>query len=334
MRKRVVALSGGIGGAKLALGLASVLGPGDLVVAANTGDDFEHLGFLVCPDIDTLVYTLGGVANPQTGWGRADETWSFMERLETEDPEHAWFRLGDKDLEVHRFRKAALSSGKSLGEVTALIARRFGVDVPVIPMSEDPVRTHLLAETGTGPEWLPFQEYFVRHGCEPVVRRIEFRGREQASVTPGLAAALAGGDTRAVVICPSNPYLSIDPILAVPGMTEAISGCGAPVVAVSPIVGGRALKGPTTKIMAELGLAADVAAIAEHYAGLVDGLVIDRQDGEWSGPLRERGMRVSVTNTVMTTLEDRRQLAREVLDFANRLTATHNGDGYVGRRTS
>jgi len=315
VKEQVIALSGGIGGAKLALGLANTLDSDELLVVANTGDDFEYMGFPVCPDTDTLLYTLGGVCNTETGWGRAQETWSFMEYLEREDPEQAWFRLGDKDIETHRYRKKALATGRTLTEITADLAQQFNVGQAIIPMSNDPVRTWVLAETADGQDWLPFQEYFVKYQCEPRIQQIEYRGCQHAGLPPQLEAAIAARETRAVVICPSNPFLSIDPILAVPGMVELLRSCGAPVIAVSPVVGGRALKGPTAKIMNELGMAVDVSAIAEHYRGVIDGLVIDEQDREQLGSVLAMGIQVAVTNTVMVSLEDREQLARDVLSF-------------------
>lgn len=316
-RTRVIALSGGIGGAKLALGLDRVLPPQELLLVANTGDDFEHLGFHICPDIDTLIYTLGGVSNTERGWGRADETWAFMENLRKHDPEQAWFLLGDKDLETHRLRRDVLQAGMTLTEATARLARRHGVGPAILPMSDDPVRTWLQVEDEAGEHWLPFQEYFVKRQCRPVVRAIEYRGAARANVSPPLRSALQAGRVRALILCPSNPFLSIDPILAIPGMRRLLQDAGAPIVAVSPIVGGRALKGPTAKIMDELGLASDVLAVAGHYRGLIDGLVIDGLDAGLQSRLQEEGLQVAVTDTVMRSLEDRAQLARDVLDFAD-----------------
>jgi LPPG:FO 2-phospho-L-lactate transferase len=319
---RVIALSGGIGGAKLALGLSRVLPPQDLLLVANTGDDFDHLGFHICPDIDTLIYTLGGVSNTELGWGRADETWTFMEELRRQDLEQAWFLLGDKDLETHRLRRAALRAGISLTEATARLARHYGVGATILPMSDDPVRTWLQVEDEAGSRWLPFQEYFVKLQCRPVIRRIEYRGASRANPSTSLRSALQAGRIRALILCPSNPFLSIDPILAVPGLRRLLQDSGAPIVAVSPIVGGRALKGPTAKIMGELGLATDVLAVAAHYRGLIDGLVIDREDGALQPRLQEEGLQVAVTDTVMRSLDDRVRLAREVLDFADAIAGS------------
>jgi LPPG:FO 2-phospho-L-lactate transferase len=319
---RVIALSGGIGGAKLALGLDRVLPPQELMLLANTGDDFDHLGFRICPDIDTLMYTLGGISNTELGWGRADETWVFMEDLRKHDPEQAWFLLGDKDLETHRLRRDALQAGMTLTEATARLALHYGVGATILPMSDDPVRTWLQVEDAAGTRWLPFQEYFVKLQCRPVIRQIEYRGAARANPSPALRSALQAGRVRALVLCPSNPYLSIDPILAVPGLRQSLRESGAPIVAVSPIVGGRAIKGPTAKIMRELGLPTDVLAVAAHYRGLIDGLVIDREDAGLRPRLQEQGLRVAVTDTVMRSLDDRVQLARDVLDFADAIAVS------------
>lgn len=321
MTDAVVALSGGVGGAKLALGLSRILPAEELTVVANTGDDFEHLGFYICPDIDTLLYTLGGVSNTDLGWGRADESWTFMDELRETDPGNAWFQLGDKDLETHRYRRAALEEGKSLSSVTAELAGRFGIDSQILPMSDDPVRTHVRVETETGDECLPFQEYFVRLRCEPKTIDIEFRGGDSACVNPALLSLLGAETPRAVVICPSNPYLSIDPMLALQGLRSTLMETDAPVIAISPVVGGKAIKGPTAKIMQELGIATDVHSIAAHYRDVIDGLVIDTADAGDAQKLEEAGVETRVTNTVMKSLEDREQLARDVLAFADSLAA-------------
>lgn len=321
-RTLVIALSGGIGGAKLALGLDRLLPPQELLLVANTGDDFDHLGFHICPDIDTLIYTLGGVSNTEVGWGRADETWDFMEDLRKRDPEQAWFLLGDKDLETHRLRRDALQAGMTLTEATARLAQSHGVGPTILPMSDDPVRTWLQAEDAAGIRWLPFQEYFVKLQCRPMIRGIEYRGAARANLSPPLRSVLQAGRVRALILCPSNPFLSIDPILAVPGMRRLLQEAGAPIVAVSPIVGGRALKGPTAKIMNELGLATDVLAVAGHYRGLIHGLVIDREDAGLQPSLQEAGLQVAVTDTVMRSLDDRMRLARDVLEFADAIASS------------
>ena len=305
----VVAQSGGVGGATLARGLSRILPAEELLVVANTGDDFEHLGLTICPDIDTLTYALADLDNPATGWGRRDETWSFMETISTLGGAD-WFRLGDRDLALHVERTRRLRAGESLSQVTADVCRRFGVSPRVRPMSDDPVRTRVLSENG----WIDFQDYFVRQQCRPTVQQLAFTGAADARPQPEVMAALASGNVRAVVICPSNPFISIEPILAVPGLRAAIESCGAPVVAVSPIVGGKAVKGPTAKMMQELGLTVSSASVAERYGDLLDGYVVDAGDSE---SIRAR---LLVTPTLMTTLEDRENLARAVLAFADRLT--------------
>jgi LPPG:FO 2-phospho-L-lactate transferase len=301
----VLALSGGIGGAKLALGLYHVLPPGTLTVIANTGDDFEHLGLSVSPDLDTLLYTLAGLDNPDTGWGRRGETWTFMAALEALGGE-TWFKLGDGDLATHVERTRRLRAGESLSAITDDFRRRLGISARLLPMSDDPVRTRLLTEEG----WLDFQDYFVRLHCAPVVRRIAFAGNPAARPHPDFLAALADDDLRMVAICPSNPLISIDPILNLPGLCDALRACRAPVVAVSPIIGGKAVKGPTAKMMAELGLPVDAASVARHYGDLLDHYVIDEAD---AGAVTGLDLPLTVTRTLMETLADREALARAVL---------------------
>jgi LPPG:FO 2-phospho-L-lactate transferase len=307
----VVALSGGIGGAKLALGLSRVLPGDELLIVANTGDDFEHLELNVSPDLDTLMYTLAGVANPETGWGRSDETWSFMAALEEIGGEN-WFRLGDRDLATHVERTRRLRAGETLSAVTAGLCRRLGVMPRVLPMSDDPVRTRVLTET----DWIDFQDYFVRQQCRPVVRRLAFAGAEAARAHPDFLAALRRPDLRGVVICPSNPFISVEPILALAGVRDALVSCAAPVIAVSPIIGGRAVKGPTAKMMAELGLQVSAATVAQRYADLLDGYVVDHEDAESVAGIATR---VFLAGTLMTTLDDREALAQVVLAAADEL---------------
>ena len=306
-RHRVIALSGGVGGAKLALGLSRVLPPGDLAVIANTGDDFEHLGLAISPDLDTLLYTLSGTANPELGWGRRDETWTFMAALAALGGE-TWFRLGDGDLATHVERTRRLREGESLTAVTADFSRRLGIEADLVPMSDDPVRTMVETTQGT----LPFQRYFVARRCEPVVRRIIFEGAKRAKPNPSIMAALEATDLGLVVICPSNPYLSVDPILALPALRQALADCAAPIIAVSPLIRGQAVKGPTAKIMAELGMPLTQASIARHYEGLLDGIVIDKADRAEAETLP---LATLTTPTLMRTLADRERLARAVLDF-------------------
>lgn len=302
---RVVALAGGVGGAKLAHGLARILGPGDLTVIVNTGDDFEHLGLSICPDIDTVVYTLAGRANPKTGWGRSGETWNFLAALE-ELGGPAWFRLGDKDLATHVERTCRLRQGQRLSAITADFCRALGVAVRVLPMSDDPVRTMVHTEEGD----LSFQEYFVARQWRPVVRGFTFAGVEMARPAPGIVESLAAAD--AVVICPSNPWVSIDPILAVPGVRAAVAA--RPVAAVSPIVGGQAVRGPAAKMFRELGIEPSPLAVAEHYGDLLSAVIIDRADADLASALRTRGWLVRVEKTVMRSSGDRARLAQRVLE--------------------
>jgi LPPG:FO 2-phospho-L-lactate transferase len=306
----VLALSGGIGGAKLALGLYRVLPPGALTIVANTGDDFEHLGLSVSPDIDTLLYTLAGLDNPELGWGRRDETWTFMAALEALGGE-IWFKLGDGDLATHVERTRRLAAGAGLAQITDDFRRRLGISARLLPMTDDPVRTRL--HTGQG--WLDFQDYFVRLRSSPVVREIVYAGASEARANPDFLASLGADDLELVVICPSNPFLSIDPILSLPGLREALRACCAPVVAVSPIIGGKAVKGPTVKIMAELGLPIGAAAVAHHYADILDVFVADEAD---IGEVAKLGIPVRLTRTLMLTLEDRDALARAVLAAVDR----------------
>jgi len=311
---RVVALSGGVGGAKLALGLYRALPPDVLMVVCNTGDDFEHLGLSISPDLDTVLYTLAGIANPETGWGRAGERWSFMQALAQLGGE-TWFRLGDADLATHVERTRRLAAGESLSAISDDFRRRLGVRARLEPMCDEPVRTMVATADGV----LPFQRYFVERRCVPKVTGFAFEGAGTARPTPALREALAGGALEAVVICPSNPFISIDPILAVPGLREAIVACRAPIVAVSPIIGGRAVKGPTAKMMAELGVPASARAVAQRYGGLLDGFVLDEADAEAA---RAIGVPCLCTSILMASDEVKRRLATEVLAFARRLAAT------------
>jgi LPPG:FO 2-phospho-L-lactate transferase len=307
-----VALSGGVGGAKLALGLADLLGA-RLSLVVNTGDDFEHLGLHISPDLDTALYTLAGLVNSATGWGRKDETWTFMQAVEKLGGP-VWFRLGDGDLATHVDRTARLKAGETLTGVSLHLARRLGVAPGILPMSDNPVRTMVETDGGT----LGFQQYFVREQCRPMVRSIRFAGADAASPTPQVIEALSSPALAGVIVCPSNPWLSVDPILAVPGMRQAIRAAGVPIVAVSPIIAGRAVKGPTAKIMRELGLPTDIGSIARHYAGLIDGLVIDVEDERLASEL---AVPVHVTNTLMRTHDDKVALARQCLAFCDRLSA-------------
>ena len=306
----VLALSGGIGGAKLALGLYRILPPGALTVVANTGDDFEHLGLAISPDIDTLLYTLAGLDNPQLGWGRRNETWTFMKALGSLGGE-TWFNLGDGDLATHVVRTRRLAAGHSLSQITDDFRRRLGISARLMPMTDDRVRTRLRTAEG----WLDFQDYFVRQRCAPVVRQIAFAGADEARPQPDFLAALADDKLRAVVICPSNPFISIDPILSLPEAREGLRVCPAPVIAVSPIIGGKAVKGPTAKMMAELGLPVDAAAVARHYGDILDIYIADESD---AGTVGDPGVPVICAPTLMLSLRDREALARTVLEVVGR----------------
>jgi len=303
---RIVAISGGVGGAKLSLGLAHLLGE-RLSIIVNTGDDFEHLGLAISPDVDTTLYTLADVVNPETGWGRRDETWTFMRTLATLGGAD-WFRLGDGDLALHVERTRRLRAGETLTAITADVAKKLGIVARVLPMSDQPVRT--LVETPEGT--LGFQDYFVRLRCAPVVKALHFASAGAARPSPQVLSALADPDLTGIIICPSNPWLSIDPILAVPGLPDAIRTSGAPVIAVTPIIAGQAVKGPTAKIMGELGLSGDAVTIARHYAGLIDAFVLDRQD---AALVPRFDLPVHLAQTLMRTLDDRIALADACLQI-------------------
>jgi len=306
----MVLLCGGVGGAKLASGLSAISEPGHLAIVVNTGDDFWHAGLRICPDIDTVTYTLAGVADPVRGWGIADETWGFMKGLEALGGP-TWFNLGDRDLAMHIRRTELISHGRSLTEITAELAGHLGVIHPIVPMSDDPIATFV--ETNDGP--LPFQEYFVRHRCKPEVRSIRFDGAAAATATSGLTALFERDTPPLAVIAPSNPYLSVDPILAVPGIREWLRRPEVTVIAVSPIVSGEAIKGPTAKIMRELGLTPSVTSIARHYADIVDCLVIDDADTALAYEIESLGIVPLTTPTVMRTQSDRERLGAFIRDL-------------------
>lgn len=305
----IVALAGGVGGAKLAHGLAQVLPPEQLAVVVNTGDDFEHLGLYIAPDLDTVMYTLAGLANPETGWGQRDETWSFLDALARLGAP-TWFRLGDRDLATHVERTRLLRAGGTLTKITQALSQALGVGPAVLPMSDQPAPT--LVDTDEGV--LPFQEYFVHRRCEPRVRAVRL-----GAAAPAPAALAALEAAAAVVICPSNPFLSVDPILGLPGVRERLAG--KPVVAVSPIVGGQALKGPAAKMLAELGLEVSATSVAAHYQGLAAGFVLDEVDAALRPAIEALGLRVLVTDTVMRSAADRARLAAETLAFTRTLIA-------------
>jgi LPPG:FO 2-phospho-L-lactate transferase len=307
---RVVALCGGVGGAKLAHGLQAVLG-GRLTVIVNTGDDFEHLGLPISPDLDTVTYTLAELADPERGWGRAQETWHFMQALEQAGGE-SWFRLGDRDLATHVLRARAFAQGTPLSAFTRELCGRLGVAAEIVPMTDDPVSTLVMTEMGE----LAFQHYFVKLGCGPAVTGLTYGGSEKARPAPGAVARIQEAQT--IVICPSNPYLSIDPILSIRDISDSIARSAAPVIAVSPLIGGKAVKGPAAKIMAELGLGASSATIAGHYRGLIDALVIDSSDAVDMDGI-DAGTTLFTTDILMRNNDDRRRLATAVLEIAGAL---------------
>lgn len=311
MSGSVVVITGGVGGAKLALGLDRILPKGKLTVIVNTGDDFDHLGLRICPDIDTTLYTLSGLANPKLGWGREDESWDFMEALNALGGD-TWFKLGDRDLALHVMRTSAFARGETLAGFTASIADRLGITASVLPATDDCVATEVVTDEGV----LAFQDYFVRRQCQPRVSALNYRGADHASPAPGIIEALSDPNLDAIVIAPSNPYLSIGPILAIPGIRNALANSSVPVIAVTPLIGDQAVKGPTAKIMSELKLQPSALTIATHYEGLIDGFLLDNRD---TALLDSVPMTVAAVDTLMVTLEDRERVARDVLAMAQAL---------------
>jgi LPPG:FO 2-phospho-L-lactate transferase len=307
----VVCLAGGVGGAKLAEGLQAELGEA-LTVIVNTGDDGERHGLLVCADHDTVMYTLAGIENPETGWGIADDTWAAMGALERYG-EDGWFRLGDRDLATHIVRTARLRNGERLTIACRALQAALGVRAPILPMTDAPVRTRVRTDDG----WLDFQDYFVRLRQVPEVREVRFDGIEAARPTPEVEAAVDSATV--VVVAPSNPIVSIAPILAVPGLTERLATArarGARIVAVSGIVGGRALKGPADRMLASLGHEPTALGVASGYAGLIDDFVLDTVDAALAPEVEALGLRVTVADTIMTDDASRARLARTVLATA------------------
>ena len=310
----IVALAGGVGGGRMAAGLAAVLPPKELTIVVNTGDDFEHMGFTICPDLDSVMYAVAGVNNPQTGWGRAGETWQFMEEIKRLGGE-GWFNLGDRDLAVHVLRREALARGEPLSRVTRDLATRFGIKHAIVPMSDTPVRTRVKIKSGE----LTFQDYFVRQRCQPRAIAFRFAGVRGAQVPPLLQRVMGSRRVQAVVFCPSNPFVSIAPILGVPAIRAWLSPARArrfPVTAVSPIIGGAAVKGPAAKMMREMGLQPTTLALVRHYGSMVDRWVIDRQDAQFARTIESMGKRVLVTDTLMTDRNKSATLARLVRRFA------------------
>ena len=310
MQGKVLALAGGVGGAKLVLGLARVIPAGQLVVCVNTGDDEYFHGLHVSPDLDTVMYTLAGLANPETGWGLKGDTFNALEMLRRLGVE-AWFNLGDRDLAVHIRRTQLLQQGATLSEVTAELCRQLGVDHQVVPMSDDPVRTVLSTEAGS----LPMQQYFVQRHSEPRVKSIEYQGAASARPSPGFRAGL--DQAKLVVLCPSNPFLSLGPILAIPSVRRLLEDFPGLRVAVSPIVGGAAVRGPAAKIMSELGEEVSCVGVARQYRGICDVFLIDQQDAHLGPKIEELGIRPVVAPIIMETEADRVALAQRVLALLN-----------------
>ncbi|MEK6256817.1 MAG: 2-phospho-L-lactate transferase [Chloroflexota bacterium] len=305
---KIVALAGGVGGAKLADGLAQILPPEDLTIIVNIGDDFEHLGLKICPDLDTVCYTLAGLSNPETGWGRVDETWNFMQSI-SELGGSDWFQLGDRDLATHLERTRRLKSGQSLSQITSAFCQAWGIQPTILPASDDTIPT--IVETTEGE--LPFQEYFVAQRCEPTVKGFRFEGIASAKPAPGVLSAIEASDL--IIFCPSNPWVSIDPILAIPGIRAALEN--KPVMAVSPIIGGQAVKGPAAKMYTELGITPSAHAVAAHYQSIIDSLVIDSVDQQQAASINALGIKTFITPTFMQTISDHKRLAAECLEFQN-----------------
>jgi len=310
---QTIVLSGGVGGAKLVLGMSHIIAPEQLTVVTNTGDDFDHYGLRICPDTDTALYTLSGLSNQQQGWGRADESWRFMQALQQLGGED-WFNLGDTDLALHLIRTQALANGQTLTQCTQSLAKTMGIELTLLPMTNDRVATQVMTTTGQ----LDFQHYFVREQCAPQVTGFSFRGLSEARINPQLVQCLDNQPT-AIIIAPSNPYVSIDPILKLPNLLPQLQHSRTPIVAVSPIVGGAAIKGPAAKMMLELGLDVSALAVAEHYKGVIHGLVIDQQDQQYTAAIEALGITVRVAPIIMHDLNSRIDLANTCINFAQQL---------------
>ncbi|HEX5732193.1 MAG TPA: 2-phospho-L-lactate transferase [Blastocatellia bacterium] len=303
---KITALAGGIGASKFLLGLSRVMPPESITVIANTGDDIEMFGLRVCPDIDTVIYTLAGAINEQTGWGIKQDTFESLKWI-ARYTDAAWFNLGDRDLATHIYRTHALAEGRTLTEVTAHISRALGVASSILPMTDSYTPTRVLTDEGE----MHFQEYFVRRRCEPQVRKISFQNIERALPAAGVESAILDAD--AVIICPSNPFISIGPILAVPGIRERLQQTRADVIAITPIIAGRALKGPAAEMLRDLGHEVSALGVARVYRDIADVFVLDETDNELRAAIEALGLRVMITNTVMSTLEEKERLAKEVL---------------------
>jgi LPPG:FO 2-phospho-L-lactate transferase len=310
---KVAALAGGVGGAKLADGLSRLDPAVDLTVIVNTGDDFSLFGLQICPDLDTVCYNLAGLENSQTGWGREDENWVTLQEIQAlGGPD--WFQLGGKDLATHLERTRRLNEGQTLSEITKDLCSTWGIDTAVLPMSNDPVRTLVETEGGT----LDFQDYFVRQACQPEVKGFTFQGASEAAPAPGVLEAIREADV--VVICPSNPWVSIDPILAVPGIRGALEE--KIVLGMSPLIGGKAVNGPAAKMYLEMGIEPSASAVARHYGRLLKGLIIDLQDRNLIPEILEKvdsSLAIFPEHILMKTREERISVANKVMDIASRL---------------
>ena len=303
-------LSGGVGGAKLVLGLSQVLNNDDFMTIVNTGDDFVHLGLKICPDIDTLIYTLAELVDQERGWGLKDESWNFLDKTKLLGGE-SWFNLGDKDLATHVHRTQRLAKGENLTSITKNLASSFGVEAKIVPMTNDLVST--VVETREGD--LAFQHYFVRDRCLPIVKSFRFEGIKSSVINPSIKEYGEENNKSAVLLAPSNPFVSIDPIIGVPGMTEELVKMKGPKIAISPIVNSKAIKGPAAKMMQELGIPSTSIEVTNHYKGLIDAVVIDHADAALSEKIEDMGIKVFVTNTVMHSLKEKITLANECLNF-------------------
>jgi len=312
---KIVTLCGGVGGSKLAYGLNSILDPDNLTIIANTGDDFVHLGFYICPDIDTIIYTLADLNDSEKGWGRKEESWRTMEILGQLGAD-TWFQLGDKDLALHLYRSKAYRAGSSLTSITKDISEKLGVQAHVLPMSNEMIQT--IVDTDKG-KFL-FQEYFVKNKSEPIIRGISFKSKS-ASITSEVRDVMADSNQKGFIICPSNPYLSIDPSLSIKEFKKSIIDFKSPKIAISPIVNRNSMKGPTSKIMEEIGIEVSSVSVAEHYKGLIDGIIIDESDKEQADKIKEMGIEVKLSKIIVKTKEEKNRLARESIEFIQEIAS-------------
>lgn len=312
---KYLALSGGVGGAKLLRGLAGCLAPEQLYPLVNTADDFDYWGLRICPDLDSILYALADLNDQQRGWGLQDETWVTLETM-TKLGGDSWFQLGDRDLATHLYRSQALRAGASLTEVSRQLSERLGSSVPLLPMTEQRVATRVFTNMGE----LAFQEYFVREACQPRVETLVFDGIEKARLNPEVSRLLADPELRGIILCPSNPFLSLDPILALPGCRQAIAEAGVPVVGVSPIISGRAVKGPAAKMMSELNMPSRAAAVAQYYGDILDGFIVDTQDAGQCDEVAQMGVACRAAQSMMSSVESKLRLAQETLSLIEELS--------------